>query len=149
MARDFYEILGVKKNATQDEIKKAYRKLARKWHPDVNPGNKEAEQKFKEISQANDSLGDEKKRKLYDEFGEEGLQAGFDAGKARQYKQWSQFQQQARAGQGEPFGRYHRYEDIFGDVFEFSGAGARPGMPIQGRDMEHEMTIRALIRNLP
>ena len=143
MARDFYEILGVKRNATQDEIKKVYRKLARKWHPDVNPGNKEAEQKFKEISQANDSLGDEKKRKLYDEFGEEGLQAGFDAGKARQYKQWSQFQQQARTGQGEPFGRYHRYEDIFGDVFEFSGAqaGARSGMPAQGRDMEHEMTI--------
>jgi DnaJ-class molecular chaperone len=81
MARDFYEILGVKRNATQDEIKKAYRKLARKWHPDVNPGNKEAEQKFKEISQANDSLGDEKKRKLYDEFGEEGLQAGSTRGK--------------------------------------------------------------------
>ena len=143
MAKDFYQILGVNKNATQDEIKKAYRKLARKWHPDVNPGNKEAEQKFKEISHAHDCLGDEKKRKLYDEFGEEGLQTGFDAAKARQYKQWSQFQQQARSGREEPFGRYHRYEDIFGDVFEHGGAqgGFRPGAPPQGRDLEHDMTI--------
>ncbi len=143
MAKNFYEVLGVKKDATQDEIKKTYRKLARKWHPDVNPGSKEAEQKFKEISQAYDCLGDEKKRKLYDEFGEEGLQTGFDAGKARQYKQWSQFQQQARSAGGESFGRYHRYEDIFGDVFEFGGAqrGTRSEMPLQGRDMEHELTI--------
>jgi molecular chaperone DnaJ len=143
MATDFYQILGVKKSATQDEIKKAYRKLARKWHPDVNPGNKEAEQRFKEISRAYDCLGDEKKRKLYDEFGEEGLQAGFDAGKARQYKQWNQFQQQARSGRGQPFGKYHRYEDVFGDAFEFGGTrgGFRSGAALQGRDMEHEMTI--------
>lgn len=69
MSEDFYKILGVKRKAAQDEIKKAYRKLARKWHPDVNPGNKQAEQKFKEISRAYDCLGNEEKRKLYDEFG--------------------------------------------------------------------------------
>jgi molecular chaperone DnaJ len=142
MAKDFYEILGVKKDATQEQIKKAYRKLARKWHPDVNPGNKEAEQQFKEISQAYDALGDEKKRKLYDEFGEEGLHAGFDAEKARQYKQWGAYQQ-AGAGGGQPFGRYQSYEDVFGDLFgsagRASGFGTRAA--VAGRDIEHEMTI--------
>jgi molecular chaperone DnaJ len=143
MAKDFYEILGVKKTASEEEIKKAYRKLARKWHPDVNPGKKEAEQKFKEISQAYDCLGNAERRKLYDEFGEEGLQSGFDAEKARQYKQWSSFQQQQQArGGGEPFGRYHRYEDIFGDLFGFGGARSESGAAAgAGRDIEHEMTI--------
>ena len=94
MAEDFYKILGVSKDADQQTIKKSYRKLARKWHPDINPGNKEAEHKFKDISRAYDCLSDEKKRKLYDEFGEEGLQAGFDSEKARQYKQWSSQQPQ-------------------------------------------------------
>ncbi len=82
MAEDFYKILGVSKDADQKAIKKAYRKLARKWHPDINPGNDEAEQKFKDISRAYDCLGNDEKRKLYDEFGEEGLQSGFDAEKA-------------------------------------------------------------------
>ena len=144
MAKDFYDILGVKKDAKADEIKKAYRKLARKWHPDVNPGSKEAEQKFKEISQAYEALGDEKKRKLYDEFGEEGLQAGFDAEKARQYRQWSTYRQAGAGGGGESFGRYHSYEDIFGDIFGFGGgeaAGARGRRSAAGRDIEHDMTI--------
>lgn len=143
MAEDFYKILGVKKDATAEAIKKAYRKLARKWHPDVNPGNKEAEQKFKEISQAYDALGDEKKRKLYDEFGEEGLHAGFDAEKARQYRQWSSYQQEQSAGGGQPFGRYHSYEDIFGDLFGFKGepSGFETRTPVAGRDLEHEMTL--------
>ena len=66
MSEDFYKILGVSRTASQDEIKKAYRKLARKWHPDINPGNKDAEQKFKDISRAYDCLGKEEKRKLYD-----------------------------------------------------------------------------------
>lgn len=143
MAKDFYEILGVKKSASEEEIKKAYRKLARKWHPDVNPGKKEAEQKFKEISQAYDCLGNKEKRRLYDEFGEEGLRTGFDAEKARQYTQWGSFQQQAREGGGEPFGRYQRYEDIFGDLFGSGGGPSEPGAAAAGagRDIEHEMTI--------
>jgi len=143
MSENFYEILGVKNSASQDEIKKAYRKLARKWHPDINPGNKEAEQKFKEISRANECLGKEKKRKLYDEFGEEGLQAGFDEEKARQYRQWSDFQQGERASGGQEFGRYQSYEDMFGDLFDFrtGKGGFRATAPSRGRDIEHDMTI--------
>ena len=67
--KDYYGALGVKKAASQDEIRKAFRKLARKYHPDVNPGDKKAEEKFKEISEANDVLSDEKKRKVYDQLG--------------------------------------------------------------------------------
>src|ERR1700710_2204619 len=67
--KDYYGSLGVKKTATQDEIRKAFRKLARKHHPDVNPGDKKAEEKFKEISEANDILSDEKKRRVYDALG--------------------------------------------------------------------------------
>ena len=67
--KDYYALLGIKKTATADDIRKAFRKLARKHHPDVNPGDKKAEEKFKEISEANDVLSDEKKRKVYDALG--------------------------------------------------------------------------------
>lgn len=71
--KDYYEVLGVSKNASDDEIKKAYRKLAVKYHPDKNPGNKEAEEKFKEISEAHEVLSDKQKRARYDQFGHAGV----------------------------------------------------------------------------
>src|SRR6478735_10053324 len=67
--KDYYAVLGIKKTATPEEIRKAFRKAARKYHPDVNPGDKKAEEKFKEISEANDVLSDSKKRKIYDQVG--------------------------------------------------------------------------------
>ncbi|MFH1836746.1 MAG: DnaJ domain-containing protein, partial [Candidatus Omnitrophota bacterium] len=76
MAEDYYKLLGVSKEASQDEIKSAYRKLAVKYHPDKNPGNKEAENKFKEISHAYEILGNPEKRKKYDQFGENAFQYG-------------------------------------------------------------------------
>jgi DnaJ-class molecular chaperone len=76
MAKDYYQILGVARNADEKEIKSAYRKLARKYHPDVNPGDKSAEAKFKEVSEAYDVVGDSEKRKLYDQYGEHWEHAG-------------------------------------------------------------------------
>jgi molecular chaperone DnaJ len=136
---DYYQILGVDRGAAHEEIRKAYRKLARKYHPDINPGNKEAEEKFKEISLAHDILSDPAKRKLYDEFGEAGLAAGFDAEKTRSYQQWQQ--QSARAGGTYDF-NMDDLGDLFGDLGGFSTAGARtrPG-PVRGQDIEASMDI--------
>src|ERR1044071_10433121 len=132
--RDFYNILGLERSASRDEIRKAYRKLARKYHPDINPGNKEAEEKFKDVSVAYEALSDPKKKKLYDEFGEAGLAAGFDAEKARSYQQWHE--QSARAG-----GAYEFNVDDLGDLFAglggMSGAGSRaPRGPMRGPAIE-------------
>src|SRR3989304_926335 len=88
--KDLYAVLGVDKSTTADEIKKAYRKLARKCHPDLNPGDKHAEERFKEVSTAHDVLTDPAKRKVYDEFGHEGLQPGFDPARAREYRRWAE-----------------------------------------------------------
>jgi molecular chaperone DnaJ len=137
--RDYYQILGVERGASHADIRKAYRKLARKYHPDINPGNKEAENKFKDVSVAYDVLSDEKKRKLYDEFGEAGLASGFDAEKVRSYQQWRQ--QSERAG-----GAYEFNMDDFGDLFGDlggifrQGSRAQPG-PMRGQDIESSMEI--------
>ena len=78
--RDYYEVLGVDKNASEDEIKRAYKKLARKYHPDMNPGDKEAEEKFKEINEANEVLSDPEKKASYDQFGFAGTDPNYGAG---------------------------------------------------------------------
>ena len=84
--KSYYEVLGVKKNATDDELKKAFRKLARKFHPDFNPDNKEAESKFKEINEAYDVLSDKEKREQYDRLGKEAF-SGFHPGGGGSYRQ--------------------------------------------------------------
>ena len=138
---------GVNKSATTAEIKKAYRKLARKYHPDVNPGNREAEDKFKGISEAHEVLSDPEKRKIYDEFGEEGLRAGFDPEQARQFRQW---QQQAGTYGGRPGSfrfdfssdegpRYSGFEDVFSDIF--GAHAARERGPSKGRDIESSLDV--------
>ena len=111
--RDYYEILGVDRNATKEEIKKAYRKLALKYHPDKNPGDKEAEEKFKEATEAYEVLGDDERRKIYDQFGHEGLNAQ-GAGGFRGFRDTSDFE--------DLFGGFR---DIFGsDIFDsFFGFG--------------------------
>ena len=136
---DYYQILGVDRSASHEEIRKAYRKLARKYHPDINPGNKDAENRFKELSVAHDVLSDPEKRKLYDEFGEAGLAAGFDAEKVRSYQQWQQ--QSARAGGTYEF-NMDDLGDLFGELGGFSTAGGRtrPG-PMRGQDIEASMDI--------
>jgi DnaJ-class molecular chaperone len=97
--KSLYEVLGVAKDATADAIRKAYRKLARKHHPDVNPGNTTAEADFKRVASAYEVLGDEAKRKAYDEFGDASLATGFDPAKAREYAKW-QGTQQSRSARG-------------------------------------------------
>lgn len=127
--KDLYEVLGVSKTATEDEIRAAYRKLARKHHPDVNPGNKAAEARFKEISAAYEVLVDAEKRKLYDEFGHEGLRGGFDPEQARAYKTW----QSRRGATGSPF-----QEEVydFGDLGDLFGrAGGFRRRPARGEDV--------------
>jgi len=145
--KDLYAALGVPRTASTDDIKKAYRKLARKHHPDVNPGNKEAEEKFKAISEANDVLSDPEKRKLYDEFGMAGVQAGFDAEKARTYRDQARAWQGAAGSEGSAgFAGYTNFEDVFGDIFGEGGfreSSFREG-PARGADVESEFEIGLL-----
>ena len=103
--RDYYEVLGIGKNATDAEIKSAYRKLAKKYHPDLNPGNKEAEEKFKEVNEANDVLSDPQKRQRYDQFGFAGVDPNYAAANGG-----------GAGGFGGGFGGVD-LGDIFGDIF--------------------------------
>ncbi len=150
--KDLYAVLGVPRTASIEEIRKAYRKLARTLHPDVNPGNKEAEDRFKAVAEAHDILGDPEKRKLYDEFGMAGVQAGFDPQQARAYReQAAEWERRAAgAGGGTGFGGYASFEDILGDIFGGAGPGAGPGgragasAARGGADAESELTIDLL-----
>jgi len=117
MPKDLYEVLGVPRTSSHDEIKKAYRKLAKQFHPDVNKDNKKAEEKFKEVSQAYDVLGDEDKRKKYDQFGQWSEQDGFDPRhQAHRTYTWTSGGAQ-RGGQGPDFDVGDIFENIFGAGF--------------------------------
>ena len=126
---DYYKILGIEKNASQEDIKKAYRKLARKYHPDLNPGDKEAEKKFKELNEANEVLSHEENRKKYDKYGEH-WKHGEEYEKAQQQQQYQRQQRSSGGGfegfegfSGADFGSGEDYSDFFQSMFGGSGGG--------------------------
>ena len=128
--RDYYEVLGISKGASEEEIKKAYKKLARKYHPDMNPGDKEAEEKFKEINEANEVLSDPEKKARYDQFGFAGVDPNYGAGAGGAYG----------AG-GFDFGDLG---DIFGSFFGGGfggGARANPNAPTRGESLRTSVNI--------
>jgi molecular chaperone DnaJ len=141
--KDLYAALGVERGASADDIRKTYRKLARKYHPDVNPGNDAAEERFKAISEAHDVLGDPERRKLYDEFGMAGVQSGFNADQARAARAAYSWGGSGGGARQAGFGGYENFEDIFGDIFaDRSGAGpARGSRRAAGGDFESEIEI--------
>ncbi len=135
---DYYKILGLTKSATEKDIKKAYRKLARKYHPDVNPNNKEAEKKFKEINEANEVLSNAENRKKYDKYGKDWKHADeIEKAKAQQ----QQYARQSQ-GYGGGFGGYSDgdYSDFFESMF---GGKSRGGSQVKfrGQDLNAEMNL--------
>jgi len=157
--KDYYGTLGVKKTATPEEIRKAFRKAARRYHPDVNPGDKKAEEKFKEISEANDVLSDEKKRKVYDQVGFYSDQ--IDPAQAEAYARqqasggrspvdfdgfdFSGFQGGPGFNPGPQAGAgsqsWGSFKDIFSGIFSGAQQPQRPRGPQPGSDLEYQATV--------
>jgi len=124
--KDYYEVLGVNRDASEDELKKAYRKLAMKWHPDRNPDNPKAEEHFKEAKEAYEVLGDAQKRAAYDQFGHAGVDPSAAAG----------------AGAGAGFGGFaDAFGDIFGDIFGGAGGGRGRSSVFRGADLRYNLEV--------
>lgn len=124
--RDYYEVLGINKGADDASIKKAYRQMAKKYHPDMNPGDKEAEAKFKEVNEAYDVLSDPEKKQIYDQYGHDGLDPS--------------------SGAGQGFGGFGGFGgvdlgDIFGSFFGGGGSAERRNAPRRGDDITYRMTV--------
>jgi DnaJ-class molecular chaperone len=153
MVQDYYQRLGVSRTASADEIKKAYRKLAKQNHPDHNPGVKAAEDRFKQVTEAFEVLSDPRKRKLYDEFGDDAQKLGWDEGKAQAFRAY-------RAGGssgggvggrggfgGVPFdvggegGAGIDFDSILGEMFGMKGGRGRRATPRQGGDLETSLEV--------
>jgi len=144
---DYYKVLEIDKSATEADIKKAYRKLARKYHPDLNPNDKEAEKKFKELNEANEVLSNPENRKKYDQYGEN-WEHGEEYEKARQQQQHYQ-----RSGQQDGFGGFGGggfssggdYSDFFESMF---GGGAQRGRgrstAFKGQDLNAELHLLSM-----
>ena len=162
-SKDYYGLLGVKKTATAEEIRKSFRKLARKFHPDVNPGDKKAEERFKEISEANDVLSDEKKRKIYDQLvfysdqidpaqAEAAARGGYGRAGAGRGGQgvpfdfggfdFNDFASQQAAGrqQQQAGGGWGGFRDIFSGIFN-QGGHEQPRGPEPGTDLEYQINV--------
>ncbi len=145
--RDYYKILGIEKSASAEDIKRAFRKLAIKYHPDKNPNNKTAEEKFKEINEAHEVLGDPGKRKKYDELGENWKHYREQGGNTQDYD-WSKWRNSGRGQQQtyteeDLFGQGGRFSDFFESVFGNRGFEGRSGKPKarRGSDLETEIRI--------
>src|SRR5262245_11555150 len=135
--RDYYETLGLSRQVTDEQIRNAYRKLARKYHPDVNPGNKDAEEKFKEINEAYSVLSDPQKRKQYDELGQN-WKAGADF---RPPPDWGR---NVRVEFGDVGGGFGDFSDFFESLFGGAGRGAGTRgarFATRGRDLEAQLRI--------
>jgi molecular chaperone DnaJ len=149
MAKDYYQILGVKRDASEKEVKQAYRRLARKYHPDVNPGDKTAESKFKEINQAYEVLSDKDKRKKYDQFGDQWQYADQFAGAGGRGTPFQGFDSGDIFGGGGTTYTYTTsgggggFDSLLDELLRGSGAGARTRrpQPRRGRDLEHPVEI--------
>ena len=131
--RDYYEVLGVSKDASADDLKKAYRKLAKKYHPDMNPGDKAAEAKFKEVNEAYEVLSDSAKRQRYDQFGHAGVDPSYNPGGAGGAGGFGGF-----GGFGGGFDVGDIFDSFFGGGFGGFGGGTRarnPNGPIRGNDI--------------
>ncbi len=126
--RDYYEVLGVSRDASEAEIKSAYRKKAKECHPDLHPNDKNAEERFKELNEANEVLSDPEKRKRYDQFGFDGPQMGGGSGGAGGFD-------------FSGFGGMGGFESIFDTFFGGMGGSARRAGPVQGNDLQHRITI--------